>query len=140
MFISDAAMALLAVLTVTSYSFVGLLAIWGGLGRPHWFLRLSVVGGILLLLLLIPAYEPLLVFSIQSGVAILPLMLVRGLEKRAEEDESQAGATTRGRLQFSVSDLLDVLQGVEGPDRPHLASQVRVVAARSCHPCAGTGR
>ena len=60
---SHAELILLGILTVTSYSLVGLLAIWAGLGRPHWFLRVAVVGGILLLLLLIPAYEPLLLFS-----------------------------------------------------------------------------
>jgi hypothetical protein len=107
---SDAEMILLAILTVASYSVVGLLAIWAGLGRPHWFLRVAVVGGILLLLLLIPAYEPLLLFSIQSAVVILPLMLLKGHWARVQAARADAGSQTAARVplrpQFSVSDLL----------------------------------
>jgi len=107
---SDAELILLAVLTVASYSLVGLLAIWAGLGRPHWFLRVAVVGGVLLLLLLIPAYEPLLLFSIQSVVVILPLMVLRALRApvpaAGPDGGSQPGATARLRAQFLLSDLL----------------------------------
>jgi hypothetical protein len=107
---SDAELILLAILTVTSYSLVGLLAIWAGLGRPHWFLRVAVVGGVLLLLLLIPAYEPLLLFSIQSAVVILPLMLLRGfrapIPAGGPDAKSQTGAIAWRLPQFSVSDLL----------------------------------
>ena len=106
MFTSNAVIVLLAILTVATYSLVGLLAIWAGLGRPHWFLRVAVIGGILLLLLLIPAYEPLLLFTIQSAVVILPLMLLKAVRKRPQHDGTQAGATTRLRPQFSLLDLL----------------------------------
>ncbi|MHC4178282.1 MAG: hypothetical protein ACYSWU_12295, partial [Planctomycetota bacterium] len=82
MYPSLAVMILLGVLTVATYSLVGLLAIWAGLGRPHWFLRVAVLGGILLLLLLIPAYEPLVLFSIQSATVMLPLLLLRALRAR----------------------------------------------------------
>lgn len=107
---SDAEIALLAILTVASYSLVGLLAIWAGLGRPQWFLRVAVVGGTLLLLLLIPAYEPLLVFSIQSAVVVLPLMLLRALRGRVQVAGPTGGSPprliSRLRPQFSLSDLL----------------------------------
>ena len=110
MFPSDAEVILLAILTVATYSLVGLLAIWAGLGRPHWFLRVAVVGGILLLLLLIPAYEPLLLFSIQSAVVILPLMLLKSFRRRNQpvgpDGGAYAGALPRLGPQFSLSDLL----------------------------------
>ncbi len=110
MYPSDAEMILFGLLTVATYSLVGLLAIWAGLGKPHWFLRVAVVGGTLLLLLLIPAYEPLLLFSIQSAVVIVPLMLLRGFWARAEtvgpDGGVHAGALPRLRPQFSLSDLL----------------------------------
>ena len=38
---------LLGTLAVTTYSLVGLLAIWAGLGRPYWFLRAAVVSSVL---------------------------------------------------------------------------------------------
>jgi hypothetical protein len=107
---SHAEMILLAILIVATHSLVGLLAIWAGLGRPHWFLRVAVVGGILLLLLLIPAYEPLLLFSIQAAVVILPLMLVRALRVPAPAARPDGGSRTRAaarfQVQFSLSDLL----------------------------------
>lgn len=106
----DPQMILLYILAVATYSLVGLLAIWAGLGRPHWFLRVAVVGGILLLLLLIPAYEPLLLFSIQSAVVILPLMLLKSFGRRSQsvgpDGGTEAGATARIRPQFSLLDLL----------------------------------
>lgn len=89
-----AVIVLLGVLTVASYSLVGLLAIWAGLGRPHWFLRVAILGGTLLLLLLIPAYEPLLLFSIRSAVVILPLMLLKAVGRRSQHDAAQVGKTT----------------------------------------------
>ncbi len=107
---SNDEIVLLVMLTVAAYSLVGLLAIWAGLGRPHWFLRVAVIGGILLLLLLIPAYEPLLLFAIQSAVVILPLMLLRAFRGRVRavgpDGESQDVTRLRIRPQFSLLDLL----------------------------------
>lgn len=102
----SAEVMLLAILTVATYSLVGLLAIWAGLGRPHWFLRVALVGGVLLSLLLIPAFEPLVLFSIQSAVVILPLMLLKSVRGHVQAVGPDAGATARGRLQFSLLDVL----------------------------------
>ena len=110
MFVLRAEMILLAILTVATYSLVGLLAVWGGLGRPHWFLRVAVVGGTLLLLLLIPVYEPVLLFSIQAAVAILPLMFLRAFRRRARTIDPGDGSPARLIAhiwpQFSLLDLL----------------------------------
>ena len=50
-------LGLFCLLTILMASVVGLLAIWAGLGRGHWFLRAAVVLGCISLLLTIPAYE-----------------------------------------------------------------------------------
>ena len=50
-------LSLLCLFTVLMASVVGLLAIWAGLGRGHWFLRAAVVLGCISLLLTIPAFR-----------------------------------------------------------------------------------
>jgi len=78
-------------LAVCTYSLVGLLSVWGGLGRPHWLLRLLPVGGVLGLGLTIPAYDLVVIFFAQTVVVIVALLLLRA---------------RRRRVQFSVRDLL----------------------------------
>jgi len=88
---------ILASLELCLFSLTGLLAIWGGLGRPHWFVRAVVVLGGLSLWLFVPAYEPMLVFFAQTAVASLLL---------------SSGKCWRGRTQprrfpqFSLRDML----------------------------------
>ncbi len=72
------------------HSVVGVVAVWAALGRPHWFVRIAVVGGLLSLGLAIPAHDQVLLFLTQSVVAIGVLWWV----------------ARRGRWQFSLSDLL----------------------------------
>ncbi|MHC4404428.1 MAG: hypothetical protein ACYTG0_32645 [Planctomycetota bacterium] len=73
----------LAALALLAHSVVGLVAIWVGLGRGHWFLRVAVLGGVLALGLaipsfeLLPAYELVLLFLSQSVIVIVPLLDVR---------------------------------------------------------------
>lgn len=60
-----------AVLAVLIHTIVGLLAIWIGLGRAHWFFGTAVLGGLLALGVLVGAYEPVVVFFLQA-VIVLP--------------------------------------------------------------------
>ena len=58
----------LSVLLVSSLTSVGLLALWAATSNQHWFLRTAVFLGLLSLLLLIPAYEPFVVFTWQGVI------------------------------------------------------------------------
>lgn len=73
---------LLMLLALATSSALGLVTVWAGLGRPHWFLRIAVVGAVLSLGLIIPAHELVVVFFIQSVVVIVPLMFARHLRTR----------------------------------------------------------
>ena len=87
----------------------GLAAIWAGLGRPHWFLRMTPVGGLLALLALIPAYEPALMFLTQSAVTILPLLLIRrfsGVGPTGDNDRPVGQSEPLLSTQFTLLDLL----------------------------------
>ena len=55
---------------LTSFALVGLLSLWAATSPRHWLVRTIVVLALLAALLLIPAYEPLLVFAIQAGVIV----------------------------------------------------------------------
>jgi hypothetical protein len=100
--------AALAGLALLAHSLVGLVAIWAALGRPHWFIRLAVLGGVLSLGLPIRAYDLVLIFATQSLVVLVPLWLDRW---RTERIASRAGSSDRQspcprRPQFSILDLL----------------------------------
>ncbi len=61
----------LAVLLVSSFTCVGLLALWAATSQRHWFVRVAMFVGVLSLLLLIPAYEPFVAFAVQGFVTAL---------------------------------------------------------------------
>jgi hypothetical protein len=85
------------VLAVTSSSVVGLLAIWAALGRGHWFLRVATLGAVIGLALLIPAYELIVVYTVQCLVVVPTLIVARRLRARGEGNHV---------LQFTLLDLL----------------------------------
>ncbi len=87
----------LVILTMLSITSVGLLAIWAALGRGHWFVRVAVVGALFSLLLLVPAYKPLIVFVVQAAVAVPILVIARRLRARSEG---------KSVWQFGLRDLL----------------------------------
>ncbi|MHC4404429.1 MAG: hypothetical protein ACYTG0_32650 [Planctomycetota bacterium] len=106
----------LGALALLAHSVVGLVAIWVGLGRGHWFLRVAVLGGVLALGLaipsfeLLPAYELVLLFLTQSVIVIVPLLVVRYVRARRAQGKPYASAGRAGlarlRPQFSLLDLL----------------------------------
>ncbi len=112
---------ILACFELMLLSLAGLLAVWGGLGRPHWFVRAMVVLSGLSLWLFVPAYEPMLVFFTQTAVAALLLawakrrratkQRVAGSERSDAPECDDLGhrcALTQPprRLQFSLRDML----------------------------------
>jgi len=67
----------LGTLLVTSFTTVGLLALWAATSRFHWFLRLAAGTIVLTPLLVIFAYELLMIFVFQSIVVVGVLALAR---------------------------------------------------------------
>jgi hypothetical protein len=97
-------------LAVLAHSLVGLAAIWAGLGRRHWFIRLAVLGGVLGLGVPMGAYDLMLIFLTQSVVALVPLWIIgRGatgaLDSGGQGPEGEALRRKR-RPQFGLLDLL----------------------------------
>ncbi len=91
----------LAQLLFSSLVCVGLLAVWAATSPRHWFLRTGAFTAALALLLLIPAYEPLVVFALQGTV------IAAGVQgacswRRRKEPESRHPSPTR----YSLATLL----------------------------------
>jgi hypothetical protein len=87
----ETVLLLLAVMTI---SVMGAVALWAGMSQRHWFLRVAVVGAVLSLWMVIPAYEILAVLFVQATVVIVFLWGLRLLRAR------------RLGCQFTVRDLL----------------------------------
>jgi hypothetical protein len=104
------ALGLFCLLMAAMMSLVGLLAIWAGLGRGRWFLRAAVVLGCISLLMLIPAFELVIVYVLQAGLTIVVLGLWQNwrLARRATaaSEGSTPDAGPRSPWQFSILDLL----------------------------------
>jgi len=88
----------------------GLVAMWVTFGKPHWFLRVVVLGGVLSLTLAIPADEMLLILFTQSVAAVLTLLLFGGARTRARtltcQSRYENGAFNPSKPQCSLQDLL----------------------------------
>jgi hypothetical protein len=101
---------ILRFLAVLAMTFIGLWSIWAGFGRAHWFVRVSVLLGWISLVLVIPAYELLILFLVQAGVTIAVLSAWRAWRSYRVSaqggDELPSGLPIRSRWQFSVRDLL----------------------------------
>jgi hypothetical protein len=101
---------LIFLLMVLTMSLVGLLAIWAGLGRGHWFVRTAVVLGCISLLVTIPAYGLIVVYMLQAGLAIIVLAAWRNwrLARRSDTpaNESTPHVNWRSPWQFSILDML----------------------------------
>lgn len=86
-----ALLIVMALLTaVTTYSLVGIIAVWGALGRGHWFLRLAAI------LLFLAAWlfgvddRLCLMFLAQSAVVVLRLGFRAGRQTPVECAAAQA--------------------------------------------------
>jgi hypothetical protein len=65
----------LGALLVTSFTCIGTVSLWAATSRRHWFLRAAALMGVLAMPLLVPAYEPLLMFTTQAGVIVAGVKL-----------------------------------------------------------------
>jgi len=91
----------LAQLLFSSLVCVGLLAVWAATSPRHWFLRSGTFVAALTLLLLIPAYEPFVVFALQGTVIAAGVQGARWWRRR-KEPESRHPTTAR----YSLATLL----------------------------------
>jgi hypothetical protein len=67
----------LGLLLVTSFTCVGLVALWAATSPRHWFLRTVVVVAFLSPLLLVSACEPFLAFMVQAGIVVVGAIVWR---------------------------------------------------------------
>ncbi len=70
------------VLEVMGLTLYALLAIWAAASRRHWFLRTCIVGAILLLVLVLPAHDLLIKFSIVQLIVVTGVTLWRWRQHR----------------------------------------------------------
>jgi hypothetical protein len=102
---------LIAALLASSFTMVGVVALWAARWPRHWFMRASVVVAFLSPLLLIPAYELFLIFALQAGVVAAGARLWPS--RRIATDSIMPASSTTGpeiptrtaSLQFSLVSL-----------------------------------
>jgi hypothetical protein len=83
-----------------SVCFFALLGIWAAVVRRHWFLRFATVCVILLITLVLPAYEVIIEFGLQMAVIATGVWLARGRQ------------TWRPRLSLETAMLLMVVVAI----------------------------
>jgi len=101
-----------AVVLVTTYSLVGLVAVWGGLGRGHWFLRVAAVLLFLSVWLAAPDYRFWVAFLVQSAIVLVTLLGLNSIRApAAPAPDAASPSAPRGRVRpkFSLSDLFLVM-------------------------------
>jgi hypothetical protein len=72
----------LGLLLVTSFTCVGLVALWAATSPRHWFLRTAVVVAFLSPLLFIPAHDPFLVFVSQAATIAIGIAIYHWWQMR----------------------------------------------------------
>ena len=90
----------ISLLLITSLCCIGLLATWAATSPRHWFWRTGVFVAVMLLLLLIPAYEAVVAFSIQGAVVATGVKFFR--RKNRLKDSPSADNGTR----FSLATIM----------------------------------
>ncbi|HXT57436.1 MAG TPA: hypothetical protein VN699_02325 [Pirellulales bacterium] len=99
---------LLTVLAASAASLYGLLAIWAGLGRGHWFVRAAVVAAAIGMLLPVPAFDLAIVFLSQALSVAAPLLLlemIRSAKHRNVACDSEITEPIPSGHRFTLVDL-----------------------------------
>jgi hypothetical protein len=100
---------LLGALLVTSFTCIGLLALWAATSPRHWFIRAATILATLTPFLLIPAYEPIVAFGLQSIVVAAGVVANRWRTLRynpCSQLDSSAQSNPPAHLRFSLSSML----------------------------------
>jgi hypothetical protein len=96
-------------LLTTTFVSVGLLGLWAGVSRWHWFVRSLVVMAAFVPVVLIPAYEAMLVLLIQLVVCAIggkTYVIWADTREHAKVQHDDSSRPFVAHLRFSVTDLL----------------------------------
>jgi hypothetical protein len=83
----------------------GMIALWAAVSPLHWFVRTAVVGAAILVTLLIPAYEVVILLTIETVVVVVGLAIWRKL-RRSRDGMVSLLTSVRGRLRVSMETLM----------------------------------
>ena len=101
--------AMSLVVLVTTYSLMGLVAVWGAMGRGHWFWRVAAVLLGLSVWLAAPDDAFWVAFLVQSVIVIATIGLVRSFRprrERASDAPRESQPIVPARPHFTLADLL----------------------------------
>jgi hypothetical protein len=109
----------LGVILVSSFTSIGLLALWAAVSPRHWLLRSIVMLAVLSPLLVIPAYEPWIVFALQIGVIFSGVLICRWVTTAVGRNQSERSAAQHSfkprfslRTLFAITALVAVLTAI----------------------------
>jgi hypothetical protein len=88
----------------TPVAIFGMFALWAAVSRSHWFLRTAIVGGAILTTLLIPAYEVVILLTVQTATVVAGIAVWR--RRRSSGETNEHAIATRPRLRLSMETLL----------------------------------
>ena len=103
---------LLAALLVTTFTCVGLLAIWAATSPRHWFARFAVVMAVLSPTLLIPAYELYLAPLFAIGLTCSALQLNRLRLERIKSQEAPKSIVQLLPRRISLASILLIVSAL----------------------------
>jgi hypothetical protein len=98
---------MLATLLVTTFTSVGMLALWIATSPRHWFIRTAAAFALLSPLLLTPAYEPILTFGLVFAIVTCGIAIYRILQRTKFGDDA-SDATSETRWRFSIKAALAI--------------------------------
>ncbi len=90
----------------TTVTLLGMFALWAVGSRRHWFVRTAVLGGVLLGMLLIPAYDVLVEFALEVLFIVIGMVVWRWWRRRARDSAADGIPFARFRPQVSLETLL----------------------------------
>jgi hypothetical protein len=91
--------------SATPLGIFGMFALWAAASPRHWFIRTAAVGGAILITLLIPAYEVVILLTIETAVVVVGLAIWRQ-RRRSRAGIGTSSIEPRGRLRISMETLM----------------------------------
>jgi hypothetical protein len=82
----------------------GMFALWAAASNRHWFLRTAVVASAILVTLLVPAYEVVILLTVETAVVVAGLAIWR--RRRERDQATPVTPSAPFRLRLSMETLL----------------------------------
>ncbi|MCI0335775.1 MAG: hypothetical protein L0228_21420 [Planctomycetes bacterium] len=89
----------------TPVALFGMFALWAAASKRHWFVRTAVVGGALLVALLIPAFEVVMLLSVECLLVVAGIAIWRRRRRRPTATSARTSSSAF-RLQLSMQTLM----------------------------------